>query len=294
MINKTQPKIVFFGTPEFSVKILESMKNAGLAPALIITAPDKPQGRKLRTNPSPVKLWALKNKIKILQPDNLKDLGFKIQELGITPDLFVVASFGKILPKKILEIPKHETINVHPSLLPKLRGPSPIQSAILNGEKETGVTIMLMDEKMDEGPILKISNLKNKISNLTYKKLEEKLAELGGEMLVETMPRWLNNEIKPIPQNHNKATYTKLFTKKDGEIDWNEPPEIIERKIRALAPWPGAYTFYNGKRIIIAAAELDDKGKLVIKRVKPEGKKEMECTNLFSQNIQMLAGNKRI
>jgi len=293
MDNK--PKIVFFGTPEFSVKILEAMNSASFMPELIITAPDKPKGRKMQMTSSPVKSWLMKHEarnIKILQPNKLKENeSFRLHVSSFKPDLFVVASYGKILPKEILEIPKHGTLNVHPSLLPKLRGASPIQSAILNNEKETGVTIMLMDENMDKGDIVAISNLKSQISNLTYKKLENELANLGGKLLIETIPKWLNNEIKPREQNHNQATYTKLITKKDGEINWTEKPEVIERKIRALNPWPSTYTFHKGRRIIITKARLnkqdspaDKAGELKILRIKPEGKNEMNFQEFLKNN----------
>ncbi len=288
--NNKKPKIVFFGTPMFSVKILEAMKKANLMPALVITAPDKPKGRKMELTPSPVKKWAGKNKIPIQYDySNLENFD---------ADLFVVASFGRILPKEILELPKHKTINVHPSLLPKLRGASPIQSAILFGEKETGTTIMLMNEKMDEGPILKMSKLKPclpadrcQMSKISFLELEKKLAELSGKLLVETIPKWLTGKIKPIPQDHNKATYTKLFTKKDGEIDWSKSDKEIERQIRALTPWPGTYTFWNNKRIIITKASLDKNdlpvgkaGALIIERVKPEGKNEMDFKTFLKNN----------
>jgi len=205
-----KPKIIFFGTPDFSVKILEIMAKNDFLPALIITAPDKPKGRKLKLSPSPTKEWAKKNKVPIKHNyDNLKPTN---------ADLFVVASYGKILPKNILEIPCHGTLNVHPSILPKLRGPSPIQTAILNGEKKTGVTIMLMDEKMDTGPILAQRELEYPINNIQYSILENELAELGGKLLIETIPEWLNGKIQPTPQNNNEATHTKLIKKEDKTV----------------------------------------------------------------------------
>ncbi len=274
------PKIVFFGTPEFSVKILEALYENNLAPIFIITAPDKPRGRKMTLTPSPVKEWALKHNITV-------EYDFKNLK-SANAGLFIVASFGKILAKEILEIPKFGAINVHPSLLPKLRGASPIQTAILSGEKETGVTIMLMNEKMDEGPILAQRELEFPISNFQFPKLEKELARLGSELLVETIPKWMNGEIKPQPQDNNRATYTKIITKKDGEINWNEPPENILRKIRAFTPRPGAYTFANGKRIIITEAELDEKNALKIKRVKPEGKNEMSFEDYLRGNPNFL------
>lgn len=275
-----KPKIVFFGTPQFSVKMLENMKKNGFTPNFIITAPDKPKGRKLKLTPSPVKEWAQKNSVPAEHDyTNLNSNNH---------DLFIVASFGKILPKKILEIPKNGTLNVHPSLLPKLRGPSPIQSTILLGEKQTGVTIMLMDEKMDEGPILTQQNLESPISKLTYQELENKLAELGGKLLIETIPKWLNSKIKPVAQNHNKATYTKLIKKTDGEIKPDDSPELILRKIQAFTPWPGVYTFVNGKRLIITKAEIKNDA-LILQRVKPEGKKEMTFTEFLKNNPAIIS-----
>ncbi|MDD5032657.1 MAG: methionyl-tRNA formyltransferase [Candidatus Pacebacteria bacterium] len=277
-------RIVFFGTPEFSVKILEAMKNACFLPALIITAPDKPKGRGMKMAPSPAKAWAEKNCINHIEPSSLKkdpEIAIKLSEMN--PDLFVVASYGKILPKEILDVPRKGTLNVHPSLLPKLRGASPIQGAILSGEKETGVTIMLMDEKMDEGPILAKQKLEFPIANLRFSELEQELAEFGGKILTETIPKWLNDKITPQPQDHSQATYTKLIKKEDGEINWSEPAEAIFRKIRAYTPWPGAYTFYNGKRIIIADAEIKNDS-LDIKRVKPEGKNEISFKEFYKNN----------
>lgn len=293
-------KIVFFGTPKFSVKILETMDKSGFTPSLVITAPDKPKGRKMTISPSPVKIWAQEKNIPVSHD-------YKNPEEA---DLFVVASFGKILPKEILEIPKHGILNVHPSLLPKLRGPSPIQTAILEGEKKTGVTIMLLNEKMDEGPVLATQELEfltlpagRQVSNsrphcqrsvagaVEFRKLENELAKLGGKLLVKTIPEWIAGKIKPISQDHDKATYTKIITKKDGEIDWNESPETIERKIRALNPWPSTYTFFNparggagGKRIIVSKASLDEKGALKIERVKPEGKNEIDFQEFLKNN----------
>ncbi len=276
-------KIVFFGTPRFSVKILESLDEAGLTPSLVITAPDKPKGRKMVLTPPPVKLWAQKYKIKILQPKDKEELRIMNNELR-NYDLFIVASYGKILPKSILEIPKHGTINVHPSLLPKYRGASPIQSVILNGEKETGTTIMLMNEKMDEGDILTQEKLSKNISNLYFKELEERLADLSGKLLVETIPKWISGEIEPTPQDHSKATYTKMISKKNGEIDWSEPDEKIYNKIRAFTPWPSAYTFFNNKRIIITKASLNKSGRLEIEKVKPEGKNEIAFEEFLKNN----------
>ncbi len=283
---------VFFGTSELSVKILGKLIENGYVPSLVVTAPDKPQGRKMIMTPPPAKVLAQKYNLKIIQPEKLSPGLFD------NFDLFVVVAYGKIIPKSVLEIPKFGALNVHPSLLPKFRGPSPIQSFILSGEKMTGVTIMLMDDKIDHGPILSISNLKpappagrSKISNLNTKQLEEKLAELGGQLLVDTIPKWINGKIKAEEQDHRQATFTKKITKEDGLVNLEkDSPEIIYRKFLAFQPWPGIYYFASknnqplspeastsqGKiRVIITDMELTETGELKIKKVKPESKNEM-------------------
>lgn len=199
----------------------------------------------------------------------------KIEKLK--PDLVVVASYGKIIPKKILEIPKYGSLNIHPSLLPKYRGPSPIQTTILNGDKKTGVTIILMDEKIDHGEI--ISSSKLLISKkITYQELSKELAQLGVKLLIETIPKWISGEIKQKPQDESKATYTKILKREDGKIDWSKPAQEIERQIRAFNPWPGTFTFIKHKdktlRIKVLEANVKD-NKLIIKRLQPEGKKAM-------------------
>ncbi|MDO8555027.1 MAG: methionyl-tRNA formyltransferase [bacterium] len=287
--NIDSPKIIFFGTPEFSVKILEYLKEAKMVPVLIVTSPDKPKGRKMRLAPPPVKIWAEENGVEYIQPETLKNNSDIYPLLSsLLPDIIIATAYGKFLPKEIIKIPKYGALNIHPSLLPQLRGPSPIQYAILTGDKTTGVTIILMNEKMDEGQILTNHELQI-TNNATYKELEKKLAEVGGKLLVETIPKWLAGEIQPSPQNHSKATYSKILTKKDGLIDFSEPAEIIEKKIRAFTPWPGAYVFVNGKRVIITESELDKNNALKIKRVKPEGKKEMDFKDYIKSNPKSLS-----
>lgn len=247
-------KIIFFGTPEFGAIILDKLCQTNFKPVLVATAPDKPTGRKQILTPPPVKLLAQKHGIPILQPEKIQDTKYEMQ--NTRPDLIIVASYGQILPKEILEIPKHGCLNVHPSLLPKYRGASPVQYAVLNGEKESGVTIMLIDEKMDHGPI--IANVKCKMKNekITYLELKRDLAEVGAKLLVETIPKWINKEIQPIPQDDSKATYTKILKKEDGKIDWSKPAEYIERQVRAFDPWPGTYALYNNQIIKIFKADV--------------------------------------
>ncbi|OGZ10210.1 MAG: methionyl-tRNA formyltransferase [Candidatus Lloydbacteria bacterium RIFCSPHIGHO2_02_FULL_51_22] len=267
----------FFGTDEFSVIILEELKNAGLLPARIVTATDKKMGRGMRLTPPPVKLWAQKNNISFLQPEKLDD-GFFFELSTCNLQLFIVASYGKIIPKKILDIPTHSSLNVHPSLLPLYRGPSPLETQILDGAGETGVTIMKMDEEMDHGPILaqrelgQVSSFKFQVATCT--ELHDALAHLGGALLAETIPKWLAGEITPQEQEHEKATYTKKITKADGLISLDDDAEKNYRKFRAYTPWPGLYFFHNDLRVKITDAGLED-GKFVIKKVIPAGRREM-------------------
>src|SRR3989338_1325660 len=290
-------KFVFFGTDDFSVIVLEQLKKAGFPPALIVTVPDHPKGRGLLLTHPPAKLWALRQGIPILQPETL-DSAFNLQLTTYNLQLGVVASYGLIIPKSILIIPKHGTLNVHPSLLPKYRGATPIESQILSDEKEVGVTIMLMDEKVDHGPLLRqrkfpISNFPacqsagrqfpddtqdSKMPNTP--KLRKMLAEKGGKLLAEAMPKWVAGEIEAKPQDDSQATYTKKFTKAEGEIDLNDDSYKNFLKIRAF---DSPYFFaevgadQRGKkrmRVIVKDAKFENE-KLLITRVIPEGKKEM-------------------
>jgi len=239
-------KILFFGTPEFAAIVLEKMINAGYKPITVVTTPDKPVGRKQILTPSPVKLLAQKNKIQVLQPEKI--LNLKSEILNLKPDLVVLAAFGQIIPKEILEIPKYGCLNVHPSLLPKYRGASPIQTAILNNDAETGVTIMLMDKLLDHGDIVASSRFKILDLRYNYQELTKKLAELGADLLIETIPKWVNNEIKAVPQNNKKATFTKIIKKEDGKINWRKSAEEIERMTRAYYPWPSAFAEIKDKK----------------------------------------------
>ncbi len=282
----------FFGSDEFSVGVLNKLASYKLIPSLIITTPDRPKGRSLILSPTPVKVWARENDIDCLQPEKLSDFAKSLEASHYS--LFIVASYGKIIPKEILEIPKHGALNVHPSLLPKYRGASPIESAILNGDVETGVTIMLVDEQMDHGSIIQKSKLK--IENLWYPELRDKLAEIGGKLLAEVMPKWIAGEIKATEQDHEAATYTKKVKKEDGLIELTADPELNYRKIRAFTPWPGTYFFTQKRgstsrekiRVVIKKARLvkDEAGqaRLEIDRVVPEGRKEMAWAD-FERNL---------
>lgn len=274
---KKDLKILFFGTPEFAEKTLVILKENGFVPSLIITGEDKPEGRKLIITPPPVKNWAILNNIPFIQPKKLRDDSVleNIKSFGEF-DISIVASYGKIIPKNILEIPKQGNLNIHPSLLPKLRGPSPIQSAILE-ENETGVSIILLDEFMDHGPIL--AQEKTDINWPPYANvLEEKLVIQGANLLAKIIPEFTEGKIIPKEQNHEMATFCKKIDKNDALLDLNDNPEKNLRKIRAFCNWPKAYFFFEHKnqkiRIIVKEAELKN-DELLITKVIPEGKKEM-------------------
>lgn len=227
------------GTPEFGAIILEGLIKGGFRPDLVITETDKPAGRKKIITPPLVKTMALRYNIPIAQPEKIKN--FKSEIEALKPDLGIVAAYGQIIPKGVLEIPKYGFLNVHPSLLPKYRGSSPVQKAILNGDEETGVTIILLDEKMDHGPILTSDKFQfNK--NTNYKELHNNLADLGTKLLLKIIPDWISGKTKTMEQEEKKATYTKILRRDDGKIDWKKTAEEIERQIRAFEEWPCSYT----------------------------------------------------
>ncbi|MEK7653488.1 MAG: methionyl-tRNA formyltransferase [Patescibacteria group bacterium] len=244
-------KIIFAGTPVFAVPFFESLlSDSDFEIVGIITQPDKPVGRKQILTPSPVKESAQNYNLPIFQPENFQDEKLINKLKNLKPDLMVVVAYGLIIPQEVLNIAKSGNINVHPSLLPKYRGASPIQNAILSGDQKTGVTIMLMDEKMDHGPILAQEEIRLN-GDETGKTLPDKLAKIGAPLLIQTIKNYLAEKIQPREQNHNEATFCRLITKDEAKIDWSKPAEEIERKIRAFYPWPAAWTTLDGKRLKI-------------------------------------------
>jgi methionyl-tRNA formyltransferase len=255
-------RFAFFETPAFAATVLQRLINGNAVPAVVIANPDRPAGRKKIITPPPTKILAEKHGIKVFQPEQLSAQAFR-SEVGEI-DFAVVAAYAKILPKEILDIPRLGIIGVHPSLLPKYRGASPIQSAILTGETETGVTLYRVDEKVDHGAIL--SQTACPIGHEGYLELEEKLANLGGELLLQTIPKFFKGEIIPKPQDESKATYTKKFKTEDGFVS----PEDLERaknfggsiasaihyKIRALNPEPGVWTIIRNKRVKLITSAI--------------------------------------
>ncbi len=258
--EKTCARVVFFGTSEFAIPSLEALLEHGYTVLAAVTTPDKPSGRKNILTPPSVKVAAKLRGISVFQPQLLTTPEFFNAIRELAPDLFVTAAYGTVIPKKILDVPARGALNVHPSLLPRWRGPSPIQYAMLQGDTETGVTIMQMDALMDHGPIVVQRPLE--ISKTTYPELHDALAKLGAELLIETLPLYFDGAITLTAQDHVKATYSKKITKADGRIDWSRPAEHIERMVRAFTPWPGTWTTWpsaNGVlRLKIEAAAVTD------------------------------------
>ena len=270
-------RFAYFGTPEFAAIILDELEARGYLPSLIVTAEDKPKGRKLMLTPSEVKVWGEAHDIPVITPATLKgdDIISFLQKYDA--HLYVVAAYGKLIPKTVLNIPEYGVINVHPSLLPKFRGSSPIESAILSDENCTGVTIMQLDEEMDHGPV--IAQRERIIPHWppSGSELTKDLAHFGGKLLADIIPEWLNG-LQAFPQDHARATFTKKITKEDGLIDLSGDSLLNYKKIRAYDDWPGAYFFTerNGKNIRVRITDaVYEHGKLVLLCVIPEGKKEM-------------------
>jgi methionyl-tRNA formyltransferase len=252
---KNRQKIIFMGTPEFAVPSLKALHNSGHEISLVVTQPDKPKGRGRKVIHSPVKEAALELGYDIIQPVSLKFPEFYEKVKALSPDLLVVIAFGHILPKNILLIPEKGAINLHASLLPKYRGPAPIQWAVINMEKETGVTAMLMDEGLDTGDIL--LSAKTEIGpKETSSSLHDRLSVISGDLLIKTLSYIVTGFLKPVPQDNALATYAPMLKKKDGLINWSKSAEEIEAFIRGMTPWPGAYTFMGNRRVKIFDSDV--------------------------------------
>jgi methionyl-tRNA formyltransferase len=250
-------KIVFMGTPDFAVPCLKKLVDGGYDIAAVYTQPDRKAGRGQKLVAPPVKELAEAYSIPVLQPESLKDDAVAAYLENLAPEVIVVAAYGRMIPQRVLSIPPHGCVNIHPSLLPGYRGPSPVATAILEGDKKTGVSIMLLDAGMDSGPILEQTEAVIEDTDTTGS-LTARLAETGAQLLSEALPRWLSGEIAPKPQDNDSATITRIFTKLDGEIDWSLTAEQIWRQVRAFQPWPGTFTKWQGKQLkIIQALPLD-------------------------------------
>jgi methionyl-tRNA formyltransferase len=271
---KKEITIGFFGGPEYSVLVLEKLREAGFPISFIVTSLDKPKGRNLVLTPPPAKAWGIEHNIPVVQPTNLRSDDFKKILQEYNADVFVVMAYGRIIPEDVLNIPKHKSLNIHPSLLPKFRGPCPIESAILADEKETGVTVMLMDKEMDHGPIVTSEKIIMTPWPPKAHDLGVALVNKGADLLVNILPDWISGKVKAKEQDHVAATYTKKIIKEDGLINLNDDPYKNFLKIQAYHAWPTAYFFVNEKRVKITQASFNE-GKLVIEKVVPEGKPEM-------------------
>ena len=278
-------KYAFFGSPRFADIILKKLIDAGMPPVVLVCNPDRPIGRKQIITSPPTKILAQHHNIKIYQPEKLneEDARKELSEI----DLAVVAAYAKIIPQEIVQLPKLGMLGVHPSLLPKYRGTTPIQTAILDGVLETGVTLYALDEKVDHGPVIAQRQLDNELRIMNYVQAEEKLAELGGDLLIEILPKFSNGETSPHKQNEDEATFTKKFKTEDGFVELDELEKAqsysgdeaiqLDRKIRALAHEPGVWTLnQDGKRMKLLEATLSPEKKLILKKTQIEGKREQE------------------
>jgi len=299
------------GTPDFSVPALKALVEAGHDVVAVVTQPDKPKGRGKEVQMPPVKEQALEYNIPVYQPVKARDPEFVKFLSDLAPDAMVVAAFGQLLPKSILDIPKYGCINIHASLLPKYRGASPIQYAVINGEKESGITTMVMAEALDTGDMLDQAKV-TLDSKETGGSLHEKLSQIGGTLIIKTLNKLEDKTAVRIPQDESKFTYVGMIKKTMGDIDWSMEAEAIERLIRGLNPWPSAYTGWNGKVIKIWEADVVDKeyagncgevveagkdclvvktgkGGLSIKELQMQGKKRMDIS-AFLRGYQIAEG----
>ncbi len=298
-------KIVFMGTPEFSATVLYKLCESGNIPTLVVTRADKPAGRGYELKPSAVKRLALEKNIEVLQPEKLSDENFISRLRAISPDVIIVVAYGKILPEAILKLPKYGCINAHASLLPKYRGAAPMQRAIINGETETGVSIMKMDKGLDTGDVL--LSLKTEISITdTLETIHDRLAELSGDALLQALEKLETNSAVFTPQNNSNATYAEKILKKDEKIDFSLSAELVSCKIRALTPFPFAYCMFENKMLKIIEAYTENaetvnnsngeilsvkngkikvacgKNVLVITKVFPESKRKMSALDFVN------------
>lgn len=296
--------IVFMGTPEFAVPSLEALVQSGDRVDLVVTQADRPKGRGLKLAAPPVKEKALELGLPVVQPESVREEAFVQRLKDLNPDLLAVVAFGQILPREILSIPKMGAVNVHPSKLPHLRGAAPIQWAIILGDETTAVTTMLLNHRMDAGDILLQEPVPIDPRD-TAETLHDKLALIGGRLLVETIARMKAGSITPIPQDDEKATYVRMIEKKDGQVRWSEPANVICNLVRGMDPWPGAFTTFNGKRLALFGCEVAGdapgqtpgrflglreqglqvaagEGSVLIREVQVQGRKRMDAASFLN------------
>ena len=256
-VMATGMKIIFMGTPDFAVSALEALCRAGKDVILAVTQPDRQKGRGRKVIETPVKICAEKWGIPVYQPVRIREAEPIEKIRSLAPDLIVVAAFGQILPRELLDIPRLGCVNIHASLLPRLRGAAPIQWAVINGDKESGITLMQMNEGLDTGDILFQESVPIGPEE-TGESLYGKLAKLGGEMIVRHLPAIEAGQISPVQQDDEKSSYAPMLRKEMGEIDWSQPAEQIARTLRGMLPWPGAYTYLDGHVLKVWRAEVGE------------------------------------
>ena len=249
------------GTPAFALPVLESLVEGGYQVVGVYTRPDRGAGRGRRTAASPVKLLALERGLSVFEPASLRrDSAARAQMADLKPDVIVVAAYGLFLPPDTLQLPALDCLNVHPSLLPRHRGPSPVPSAILAGDQNTGVTLILLDQGMDTGPI--VAQRSTPVGEReTAEELTDRLFRMGADLLLETLPGWASGDVQPRRQDESRATTTRLLKRADGEIDWSRPVIDIWRQVRAMHPWPGTFTRWQGRTLKIIEARPWDSTK---------------------------------
>ena len=255
---KAPLNIVFMGTPDFAVPPLVALAESRYHISCVVTQPDRPKGRGRKLTPPPVKQAAQGFGFPVLQPESVRTDRFHRQIAELAPDVFVVVAFGQLLPQSLLDIPLHGAINVHASLLPRHRGAAPIQRAIIEGDRETGVTTMMMDKGMDTGDILMMEHTPI-AGHETAASLHDRLSTMGARTLMRTLDALVCGTLTRTPQDNAKATYAPMLKKSDGEIDWSQTATEIDRWIRGVTPWPGAYTFSDGMRLKIFKASVLDR-----------------------------------
>ena len=299
-------RVIFMGTPSFALPILRAIHKSNHEVIGVVTQPDRPRGRGRKLGISPIKELAMGLRIPVMQPETTKDEVFMGEVKRMSPDLIVVAAYGRMLTRDLLDIPTLGCINVHASLLPKYRGASPIQWAIVNGERRTGITIMKMDEGMDTGGILLAREVEIGDED-TAQSLHDRLAQVGASLIIKAMDKLNRGTLRPIPQDHREATYAPPLRKEDGLIDWSQDARDIFNRIRGFNPWPGAFTYFKGLRLKIFSGEIINedvgeragkivksgsegvevttgKGSLLIKEVQLEGRKRMSIREFLIGN----------
>jgi len=303
----------FWGSSNFAKTVLQGLLQNRLKPVCVITTPPRPQGRKKIITPTPVHQTALKNKIPVLCPSRLLEETFLEKLEKYKPEIALLTGYGKIIPSQLIHFFPQGFLNLHPSLLPRWRGATPIQSTILAGDTQAGVTLFLLDEKIDHGPIIAVKKININNKRYTYPQLSQCLAQLAINLIIETLPQWLRKEIQPVSQNESLATYCYKITPSDERINWNQDADYIDRKVRALNPNPGTYTIASERIIkIIQGKNFPDnpqtatkkpgetfivnsnlavkcgKGYYVISQLKPAGKKTMSSSDFIKGNSWIL------